>query len=88
MKRYNISRKLYEELVKGNEYVLKNGSVVDKDCLLKRIKKEYINGVRDGSIDMTLSYQEYVEYQLNKATKCEDILKLLKNKYGIDYKEG
>lgn len=83
MRKANIIDYLKRELVKGKEYIVKDGDIVSKEFVLNNIKKDYIKSIEDGSIDMTLSYSEYEEYHLAKAVKVDDILNCLVNKYGI-----
>lgn len=84
MRKFNISRKLYDEIKKGNLYILDNGNSASEEEVLNLIKKRYISAIEDGSVDMSLSYKDFEEYNLRSYARCDDILKILRNKFGID----
>lgn len=86
MKLVNIVRILNSEILKGNEYISKSGNICSKEQMLKEVKKEYLKKVDNGSLDMSVSLSDYLEYEYNRGIKCVDVIKLLSNKYGINYK--
>lgn len=85
MKVTNIIRILQNEINKGNIYISRTGNICSEDTILKEVKKEYFRKIDNDELDISISLSEYMHYKYNIGIKCEDVVELLKNKYGINY---
>jgi hypothetical protein len=86
MKLVNIIRILNNEINKGNDFISKNGNICSKEQMLKEVKKDYLRKVDNGSLDMTVSLSDYISKECDNFIKCVDVISLLSDNYGINYK--
>lgn len=74
----NIIKSLNKELEKGNTIVTQNGLVTSPDAMENILKKSYINDLKSGDVDVSISYAEYRDEFLQKdCIKVTEILTAL-----------
>lgn len=76
MAKVNLFETLRKEMEKGNDIVIKDGTVIAEETHVKNLKKEYLDKVKNEEIDMLkMSFAEYVLDE--KATEVNEILAIL-----------
>ena len=73
-KRTNIIRIIKEEIKKGNTYVAPNGNFVSADMLNREIIDSYKRDLTSGSIDFSVSPEQYKKDKLSQYTTAADVL--------------
>lgn len=73
----NVKEILEKEKEKGNNHIDADGNVVNTEKLKATIKKEYLNGVKEGTIDDNLSLATYTEQELSEYTTVDEMLQVI-----------
>ena len=73
-KRTNIIRIIKDEIKKGNAYVALNGNFVSADMLNREILDSYKRDLTSGSIDFSVSPEQYKKDKLSQYTTAADVL--------------
>ena len=73
-KRTNIIRIIKDEIKKGNAYVALNGNFVSADMLNREILDNYKRDLTSGSIDFSLSPEQYKKDKLSQYTTAAEVL--------------
>ena len=73
-KRTNIIRIIKDEIKKGNNYVAPNGNFVSADMLNREILDRYKCDLTNGSIDFSVSPEQYKKDKLSQYTTAADVL--------------
>ena len=73
-KRTNIIRIIKEEIKKGNTYVAPSGNFVSADMLNREILDSYKRDLTSGSIDFSVSPEQYKKDKLSQYTTAADVL--------------
>lgn len=73
-KRTNIIRIIKDEIKKGNAYVAPNGNFVSADMLNREIIDSYKRDLTNGSIDFSVSPEQYKKDKLSQYTTAADVL--------------
>ena len=73
-KRTNIIRIIKAEIKKGNNYVAPNGNFVSADMLNREIIGNYKRDLTSGSIDFSVSPEQYKKDKLSQYTAAADVL--------------
>lgn len=81
-KRTNIIRILNAEVIKGNNFITKNGNVVSVAMTENYIKEAFIRDLRNDVIPMTYNYEDYKASYMENYIPVDAVLKVL-NDLGI-----
>ena len=73
-KRTNIIRIIKEEIKKGNTYVAPSGNFVSSDMLNREILDSYKRDLTSGSIDFSVSPEQYKNDKLAQYTTALEVL--------------
>lgn len=73
-KRTNIIRIIKDEIKKGNVYVAPNGNFVSADMLNREILDSYKRDLTRGSIDFSVSPEQYKNDKLAQYTTALEVL--------------
>lgn len=73
-KRTNIIRIINDEIKKGNVYVAPNGNFVSADMLNSEILDSYKRDLTSGSIDFSVSPEQYKNDKLAQYTTASEVL--------------
>lgn len=73
-KRTNIIRIIKDEIKKGNNYVAPNGNFVSADMLNREIIDSYKRDLISGSIDFSVSPEQYKKDKLSQYTTAAEVL--------------
>ena len=73
-KRTNIIRIIKDEIKKGNAYVAPNGNFVSADMLNREILDSYKRDLTSGSIDFSVSPEQYKKDKLSQYTTAAEVL--------------
>lgn len=73
-KRTNIIRIIKDEIKKGNNYVAPNGNFVSADMLNREIIDNYKRDLTNGSIDFSVSPEQYKKDKLSQYTTAAEVL--------------
>ena len=73
-KRTNIIRIIKDEIKKGNNYVAPNGNFVSADMLNREILDSYKRDLTSGSIDFSVSPEQYKKDKLSQYTTAAEVL--------------
>ena len=73
-KRTNIIRIIKDEIKKGNNYVAPNGNFVSADMLNRDILDSYKRDLTSGSIDFSVSPDQYKKDKLSQYTTAAEVL--------------
>ena len=73
-KRTNIIRIIKDEIKKGNVYVSPNGNFVSADMLNSEILDSYKRDLTRGSIDFSVSPEQYKNDELAQYTTAPEVL--------------
>ena len=73
-KRTNIIRIIKDEIKKGNNYVAPNGNFVSADMLNREIIDIYKRDLTSGSIDFSVSLEQYKKDKLSQYTTAAEVL--------------
>lgn len=60
----NIKTFIEKEVEKGNTFLTKSGEFVSPDKIEKTLRKSYVAGLKDGSINFEKSFIEYFQDEL------------------------
>ena len=73
-KRTNIIRIIKDEIKKGNVYVAPNGNFVSSEMLNSEILDSYKRDLTSGSIDFSVSPEQYKNDKLAQYTTASEVL--------------
>ena len=73
-KRTNLQTIINNEISKGNIFVRDNGNFVSEEHLNREILDDFKRGITDGSIPVSVSFEQYKGEQLATMRKAEDVL--------------
>ena len=73
-KRTNIIRIIKDEIKKGNNYVAPSGNFVSADMLNREIIDNYKRDLTSGSIDFSVSPEQYKKDKLSQYTTAAEVL--------------
>lgn len=73
-KRTNIIRIIKDEIKKGNAYVAPNGNFVSEEMLNSEILDSYKRDLTSGSIDFSVSPEQYKNDKLAQYTTASEVL--------------
>ena len=73
-KRTNIIRIIKDEIKKGNNYLAPNGNFVSADMLNREILDSYKRDLTTGSIDFSVSPEQYKKDKLSQYTTAAEVL--------------
>lgn len=73
-KRTNIIRIIKDEIKKGNAYVAPNGNFVSVEMLNREILDSYKRDLTSGSIDFSVSPEQYKNDKLAQYTTASEVL--------------
>lgn len=83
-KRTNIIRTLLNEIEKGNLYLDSQGNSINFAKLESIAKEDYIKGLKDGTLDMNVSWNDFLQGYTDKLLFAETVIAELKN-MGLQY---
>lgn len=73
-KRFNIIRNIKEEIKKGNTYLASNGNFVSAEMLHTEILNNFKRELTDGTLDLSVPFDQYREKALAEYTNVKDLL--------------
>lgn len=78
-KQYNIIRLLKQEIRKGNIFIDTNGNFVNEEKIQAHAKEQFLKGMRNGTIPMTTSCEEFCKTYAWNLLKADILLAELSN---------
>lgn len=75
----NIVKMLEKQIGAGKTIVTADGNIISKDDIRKVAMKQYLAGVKDGSIPTNKSFEEYLNENGGNNATVEEIIDFIKN---------
>lgn len=70
----NIVKMLKKQIEAGRTVVLENGSTVKPDEVNKPLMKNYLAGIKDGTIGADVSFKDYCENNKKEQLTVQEII--------------
>lgn len=75
----NIIKTLEKQMESGNVVILESGNVVKDDKIRGEVMKDYLAGLKAGTIDMDTSFTAYYAGQKSKFLSVAELITYIKN---------